>query len=120
MMNSRRKLCLALAASSLVQPLASFAQAQGSVRRIGYLSAPTRASVEGVVAAFLRALDERGWVDGKNLAIEYRWAEGDANRLPALANELVRQKVELIVAPAAAAARAAKKATETIPIVMMF
>ena len=88
--------------------------------RIGYLSAPSRASVELVLQAFLRALRELGWIEGQNLTIEYRWAEGKIERLPDLAAELVRQKVDLIVAPAASAALAAKKATSSIPIVMMF
>jgi putative ABC transport system substrate-binding protein len=101
-------------------PLAALAQQAGKVFRIGYLSAPTRASVEGVLDAFLRKLRELGWVEGKNLMIEYRWAEGKVERLPELAAELVRLKVDLIVAPAASAARAAKNATSTIPIVMIF
>ena len=63
---------------------------------------------------------ELGWVDGQILIIDYRWAEGDAGRLPGYAAELVREKVDLIVAPAGTAALAAKKATSTIPIVMIF
>src|SRR4051812_7011543 len=114
-MANRRQVIAGLAASALVKPRALFAQDQSKVRRIGYLSAPTRASVERAVDAFLHALNERGWVEGKNFAIEYRWAEGNIERLPALAVELVRQKVELIVAPAASAAMAAKNATNTIP-----
>jgi putative ABC transport system substrate-binding protein len=119
-MNNRRKIIMGLGASALGQPLGLFAQEPKKVRRIGYLSAPTRASVERAVDAFLVALNERGWVDGKNLGIDYRWAEGNVERLPALAAELVRQKVELIVAPASSAALAAKNATTTTPIVMMF
>ena len=96
------------------------AQQNAKVRRIGYLSAPTRASVEGVVQAFLRALRELGWVEGQNLIIEYRWAEGKIERLPELAAELVKLNVDLIVAPAGTAALAAKGATTSIPIVMIF
>ena len=88
--------------------------------RIGYLSTPTRASVENGLHAFLRALQERGWVEGQNLIIEYRWADGNVERLPDLAAELVQLKVDLIVAPAGSAALAAKKATSSIPIVMIF
>jgi putative ABC transport system substrate-binding protein len=96
-------------------------QAQtGKVYRLGYLSQPTRASVERGVEVFERALRDLGWIEGKNLIIEYRWADGDAERLPALAAELVRDKVDVIVAPAGTAALAAKAATATIPIVMMF
>jgi putative tryptophan/tyrosine transport system substrate-binding protein len=100
--------------------LAANAEQTGKVYRIGYLSAPTRASVEQVLQAFLRALRGLGWVEGQNLIIEYRWADGKIERLPALAAELVRLKVDLIVAPAASAALAAKNATSAIPIVMIF
>jgi len=76
--------------------------------------------VQRTLDAFLRKLRELGWVEGGNLVIEYRWADGDIARLPELAAELVRQNVELIVAPNTAAAVAAKNATSTIPIVMVF
>ncbi|MGO4395127.1 ABC transporter substrate-binding protein [Variovorax sp. M-6] len=92
----------------------------GKVYRIGYLSTPTRESVERGVDAFLRKLRELGWVDGQNLVIEYRWAEGNVELLPELAADLVRRKVDLIVAPAGSAALAAKTATGSIPIVMIF
>lgn len=112
---------LALAPVALgANPLASLAQSPGKVRRIGYLSQPSRESVAQALDAFLRALKDMGWVDGRNLAIEYRWADGDAARLPALAADLVGRKVELIVAPAGTAALAARAATSSIPIVMIF
>jgi putative ABC transport system substrate-binding protein len=101
-------------------PRAAFAQQAGKVHRIGYLSAPTRQSVERALDAFLRKLRELGWVEDRNLVIEYRWAEGNVERLPELAAELVRLNVQLIVAPAASAVLAAKKATSSIPIVMIF
>jgi putative ABC transport system substrate-binding protein len=106
----------------LVSPLAARAAAQqpGKVYRVGYLSHPTRASVERGVGAFEKALRDLGWVEGQNLVTEYRWAEGDVDRLPGYAKELVDRKVDLIVAPAGTAARAAKNATSTIPIVMIF
>jgi putative ABC transport system substrate-binding protein len=104
----------------LAAPLVAHAQQTSNVHRIGYLSAPTRESVERVVRAFLRSLRELGWVEGQNLLIEYRWADGKIERLPDLAAELVRLKVDLIVAPAGTAALAAKKATSSIPIVMIF
>ena len=119
-MNNRRKLLAALGAGALTTPFGALAQPQDKVRRIGYLSAPTRASVERAHDEFIRALRDSGWVVGKNLAIEDRWADGKVERLPGLAAELVRQKVELIVAPAGSAALAAKNATTTIPIVMIF
>ena len=115
----RRDSVLALAALGLA-PLATHAQQAGRIYRIGYLSTPTRKSVERVLDSFLAALRKLGWVEGKNLLIEYRWAEGNIERLPALAAELVQLKVDLIVAPAGTAALAAKKATSSIPIVMIF
>ena len=95
-------------------------QEPGKVYRLGYLSTPTRQSVERGVEAFVRKLRELGWVEGQNFVIEYRWAEGHVERLPALALELVRLKVDIIVAPAGSAALAAKNATSTIPIVTIF
>jgi putative ABC transport system substrate-binding protein len=97
-------------------------QAQQAVKvyRLGYLSTPTRESVTRGVDAFLRKLRELGWVEGQNLVIEYRWAEGNVERLPELAADLVRRKVDVIVAPAGSAALAAKAATSSIPIVMIF
>jgi len=120
---NRRNAGLALLLGPLVLGVpsrAAEAQQAGKVRRIGYLSAPTRASVEQGVLTFLRALRELGWIEGQNLIIEYRWADGNIERLPSLAAELVREKVDLIVAPAGTAALAAKQATSSIPIVMIF
>ena len=111
---------LAGLAALTTAPLAAEAQQAGKVYRLGYLSQPTRQSVEPGLQAFLRALRELGWIEGQNLIIEYRWADGNTERLPALAAELVRLKVDIIVAPAGTAALAAKNATSTIPIVMMF
>ena len=118
---NRRKLASALFLLLIFgEPLISHAQQAARVYRLGYLSTPTRASVEHAVDAFLRKLRELGWVEGKNLVIEYRWAEGNVERLPDLAADLVGRKVDVIVAPAGSAALAAKKATNIIPIVMMF
>jgi ABC-type uncharacterized transport system substrate-binding protein len=119
-MNRRDSVRLLVALGMGAFPLAARAQQAGKVYRIGYLSAPTRASVEQALLAFLRRLRELGWVEGQNLIIEYRWADGKAERLPDLAAELVQLKVDLIVAPAGSAALAAKKATSSIPIVMLF
>jgi putative ABC transport system substrate-binding protein len=116
----RRAFIGAVAGSLLAQPTKAKAQQPGKVYRLGYLSTPTRQSVERGVEAFLRKLRELGWVEGQNLVIEYRWAEGNVERLPELAAELVRLKVDVIVAPAGSAALAAKNATSTIPIVMIF
>jgi putative ABC transport system substrate-binding protein len=116
---NRRNAVFALTALGIT-PLSTRAQPAGKVYRIGYLSAPTRKSVERAFESFLTALRNLGWVEGKNLLIEYRWADGNLERLPALAAELVALKVELIVAPASIAALAAKNATSSIPIVMIF
>ena len=103
-----------------VAPLDTGAQQAGRIYRIGYLSTPTRESVEHGLGAFLRTLRGLGWIEGQNLIIEYRWAEGNVDRLPGLAAELVERKVDVIVAPAGSAALAAKNATSSIPIVMIF
>src|SRR5438034_2134792 len=109
-----------LALGVAAAPLAAEAQQAGKVYRIGYLSTPTRESVARGVDAFLRKLRELGWVDGQNLIIEYRWAEGNVERLPELAAGLVRRKVDVIVSPVGAAALAAKSATCSRPIIIMF
>ena len=116
----RRREFLIGAAALLAVPLGAEAQQAKKFFRIGYLSAPTRESVEGILDAFLRALRELGWIEGQNIVIDYRWAEGDLERLPGLARDLVLRNVDVIVAPAASAALAAKHATSTIPIVMIF
>jgi len=118
---NRRNAGLALLAllAAGAAPVSVRAQ-QAGVYRVGYLSTPTRESVERGLDAFLRKLRELGWVEGQNLVIEYRWAEGNVERLPDLAAELVRRKVDVIVAPAGSAALAAKNATSSIPIVMIF
>jgi len=113
-------IALVLGALDFRAPRAARAQAAGRVYRVGYLSTPTRESVERGVEAFVRKLRELGWIEGRNLVIEYRWAEGDVTRLPQLAAGLVRDNVDLIVAPAGSAALAAKTATNSIPIVMIF
>jgi putative ABC transport system substrate-binding protein len=93
------------------------AQTAREVVRIGFLS-PTSAKAHAApVAALLRGLREAGYQEGANLKIEYRWAEGNGDRLPTLANDLVRLKVDLIVTHSSAGALAAKQATRTIPVV---
>ncbi|MDA9502984.1 hypothetical protein XI05_36765 [Bradyrhizobium sp. CCBAU 11357] len=114
----RREFILVLGAA-VALPATGLAQ-QKKVFRIGYLSAPTRESVQRPLQAFLRRLRELGWVEGENFIIEYRWAEGNIDWLPGLARELVALNVDLIVAPATSAVLAAKNATSRIPIVMTF
>jgi putative ABC transport system substrate-binding protein len=107
---------------AMLLALCSVAEAQQpkKVTRIGYLSAQDPARESARSEAFRLALRELGYVEGQNIAIEYRYAEGKRDRFPELATELVRLKVDIIVGPSGSAPiRAAKNATKTIPIVMM-
>jgi putative ABC transport system substrate-binding protein len=96
------------------------AQQPTKVPRIGFLSSLSPAAVSGRVEAFRQGLRELGYVEGKNIVTEYRWAEGKIERLPDLAAELVRLKVDVIVTGGPAVNRSAKEATVTIPIVLGF
>ena len=100
--------------------LGVIAQAQQAkkIRRIGYLTSATPDGQSARIEAFRQGLRELGYVEGKNIVIEYRYAEEKLDRLPALAAELVRLKVDVIVTGGAGNTRAAKAATSTIPIVM--
>ena len=119
-MKNRRKLLVALGAGALTTPLASLAQQQGKVWRVGFLWQGSRPDSHDsdLFDAFLRGLRELGYVEGKNLVIESRFADNRVERLPDLAAELVRLKADVIVTVALAATIAAQKATATIPIVM--
>jgi ABC-type uncharacterized transport system substrate-binding protein len=104
----------------LAGPLAAPAQPTGKVYRVGHLAASTpSAENTRLLAAFHGELRERGWVEGRNIAFEYRWAEGRYDRLPQLAGELAEAKVDLIVAGGTPNALAAQRATQTIPIVVV-
>ena len=94
------------------------AQTQVKIFRIGYLAAASPAAIAARRDAFRQGLRELGYVEGKNIAVEYRYAEGKTDRLADLAAELVRLKVDVIVTTSSATTRAAKGATATIPIVM--
>ena len=106
-----------LAVLLLAGPLAAEAQAPAKIPRIGFLSASLSSDPGGRIEAFRQGLRELGYVEGQNIAIEYRFAEGRSERLPALAAELVRLKVDVIVTGSPPAPEAAKQATSTIPIV---
>jgi putative tryptophan/tyrosine transport system substrate-binding protein len=110
----RRREFLGVLSGAAAWPLAS--RAQQPMRVIGLLSARSPASE---VAAFRQGLAESGYVEGRNLMIEYRWAEGRFDRLPGLALDLVRHRVAVIVATGLTSAIAAKAATETIPLVFL-
>ena len=119
-MATRRDLLFALGASALAAPLASFAQRQpAKVPRIGFLGTASASAYASRVEVLRAGLRDLGYVEGKNIAIEYRWAEGKYERLPGLAAELVQLKVDVIVAAATPAVQAARQATTTIPIVMV-
>jgi putative ABC transport system substrate-binding protein len=113
----RRLFLGTLAGGLLAAPLAAEAQPAGKVYRIGVLSAGR--PLPEWLAVFSQALRELGWIEGKNVVFEFRFAEGGYDRLPDLAAELVRLKVDIIVAVPTPAVAAAKNATETIPIVMI-
>ena len=118
-MNNRRKLMVALGAGALAAPFRSFAQQPAAkMHRIGFLGPTSAAGIPGRLEGLRAGLRDLGYVEGKNLVIEFRWAEGKYDRLPELAAELVRLNVELIVTYATPGSRAAKQATTTIPIVM--
>ena len=102
----------------LAAPLAVDAQQQGKVARIGILAASRASAYTARIEAFKQGLRELGYVEGQNIAFEYRWAEEKYERLPGLAAELVRLKVDVIVTHAAPGTRAAQQATTTIPIVI--
>ena len=115
----RRRFLLTSLVGAVAVPLAARAQQAGNTRRIGWLNAGWRRSPEAQAGldALWQGLREHGYVEGRNILIEYRWAEGNFERLPGLAMELAGLKVDLIVAGATPSARAARQATATIPIV---
>jgi len=113
----RRAFILTAAGGLLSPPFAAEAPA-GKVPRIGFLSPTSSPADAGRLAAFREGLRELGYVEGQNIAIESRWAEGNYDRLPGLAAELVRLKMDLVVTYGTPASQAAKRATGTIPIVM--
>jgi putative tryptophan/tyrosine transport system substrate-binding protein len=116
MMNRRTFLC-GLPLGTLAAPLAAEGQPAGKVYRIGLLGLSSRSDITGL-AALRQGLRDLGYEEGKNLVIDYRWAEGNYDRLPTFAEELVQLKVDVLVTYGTPGARAAKRATTTIPIVV--
>lgn len=114
----RRRRFLAGAAALLAAPVASFAQQQAKLVRIGVLVVPSASAFAARTDALRSGLAALGYVEGRNALIEIRSAEGKFDRLPALAAELVRQNVDVIVVAGTPAIRAARQATGTIPIVI--
>jgi putative ABC transport system substrate-binding protein len=114
----RREFIMLLGGTAVAWPLASHAQQPGKVYRIGFLWDSPDAFVDAL-EAFRQGLRELGYEESRNIDIEYRWAEGKPDRMRELAEELVRLKVDVIVAPSSIYTAAAKRATSTIPIIFM-
>jgi ABC-type uncharacterized transport system substrate-binding protein len=113
----RRRAFITLLGGAAVWPLAARAQQARKLPTIGFLGGATPAVMAPWLAAFVQRLRELGWIEGRDVAIEYRWAEGRAERAAEIAAEFVRLKVDAIVTGGTANIVAAKKATSVIPIV---
>jgi putative ABC transport system substrate-binding protein len=118
-MMERRAFLRKLTGAALLPPRAAGAETPGKGPRIGVLMSTNPTAAAHIVSAFSEGLRELGHVDGQNIVLVYRWAEGKPERLDGLAADLVRQQVRLIVASSQAPALAAQRATKTIPIVMV-
>src|SRR5262245_28315505 len=112
----RRREVITLLGGAAVWPLAALAQ-QPLVPVIGFLNSQSPETFAGALRGFRQGLKEAGFIESENLAIEYRWANNNPERLSALADDLVRRRVAVIVSNGASAARAVKAATTTIPVV---
>jgi ABC-type uncharacterized transport system substrate-binding protein len=116
----RRRKFIALLGGAAAWPLAARAQQATKIFRIGFLGATSASSWASRVEAFRLGLRDLGYVEGKNILIEFRWAEEKYDQLPALAAELVRQKVDVLVTFGTPGTLAAKRATTAIPIVILY
>ena len=113
---TRREFITLLGGAAAAWPLAARAQQPAKLPTIGFLGSPTPSVGAHWLAAFVQRLRELGWIEGRTVAIEYRWAEGRSERFAEIAAEFVRLKVDVIVTSGGAVA-AAKQATSVIPIV---
>jgi putative tryptophan/tyrosine transport system substrate-binding protein len=114
----KRREIFTLIAALVAWPLAGRAQQSAKVARIGFLGPGSASKLAGSIEIMRSGLRDLGYVEGKNITIEFRWAEGNYDRLPELAEELVRLNVDVLVTYAVPGALAAKQATTTIPIVV--
>src|SRR6266536_2834422 len=119
MVITRRSVLLAGGVSLLVAHRLSHGQPATTIRRVGWLASGSQAANSHLRAAFTQGMQDLGWLEGKNFEYRIVYADGDVGRLDALANELIVQKVEVIVASSSSSTRAAQRATKTIPIVMV-
>ena len=113
----RRAFVATMGAGIVTAPITARGQSSGKVHRIGYLTIVRKGSGERLLSIFFQALRDLGWVEGRNLLVEWRFADGKADLLRRYAAEMVTLNVDLIVAPQSDSALAAKRATATIPIV---
>jgi ABC-type uncharacterized transport system substrate-binding protein len=116
---NRREVITIVGGAAVTWPSVARAQ-QPAMPVVGFLRITTAASSVHLLAAFRQGLGEQGFVEGQNVAIEHRWAEHQADRLPALAADLVRRRVAVIAATDSHATLASRDATATIPIVFVF
>jgi len=114
---TRREFITLLGGAAVAWPVAARAQQAAKLPTIGFLGQNTRSFASEYVAAFVQRLRELGWIEGRTIAIEYRWGEGREERFAEIAAEFVRLKVDVIVTSATPPALAAKHATSIIPIV---
>src|SRR5262249_41946561 len=113
---TRRDFITLLGGAAAAWPLAALSEQPPKLRTIGFLGAATPSAWRPWIDALVQRLHELGWIEGRTITIEYRWAEGQEERYAAIANEFVRLKVDVIITSGAAVV-AAKQATSTIPIV---
>src|SRR5262245_36739440 len=116
---NRRTLIRGLSTVAVLMPIAAYSQTLAKAARVGLLMTTTPVAASHIVMAFADGLRALGYIEGKNLVLEYRWAEGRPERFDELVADLVRQRVDIIVASSQAAALSAKRGTTTIPIVMV-
>ena len=113
----RRREFITLLGGAVSWPVAARAQQAGKLPTIGFMGESTPAGQRQWVAAFVQRLSERGWIEGRNVAVEYRWAEGRNEAFPEIVDEFVRLKVDVVVTQGTPAVIAAKRATPVIPVV---